>query len=128
MADFDPADHQPPCRIMTLPDDMLIQAARVAVEIEPRNAPAFQQAASLLRFDTSTILNPQSIAALTTKTWGSKSRTISVSSLDGANAATMNRIVAHMNAWDCGITCRWSWQSVCLTVSIQSAFGAPIAD
>lgn len=104
MPEFDPTASPPPCRIMTLPDELLIQAARIAVEIDPRNAPASQQAATVLPFDTRDILNPQSIAALTSKTWGARPRVLSVSFLDGGPTGLKSRILSHMNAWDCGIT------------------------
>lgn len=85
----------PPCMIMRLPDELLVPAARTAVEIEPRNQPARVMAASF---------SPQQVAVLTTKYWGSKPRTLSVQFLDNPTAAFRRMFLEAANSWDCGIT------------------------
>jgi hypothetical protein len=93
------------CTVKTLPPELSVEAARVAVDIYPANAPPLAQFASTIPGDESDVIYmPQRIAALTDRYWGPKPRVIPVQFLDGPDAATARMILEHANAWDCGIT------------------------
>lgn len=85
----------PPCVVMTLPDELLIPAARTSTLIFPANAPAAVAHA---------ILPPQEVAAITSRYWGPKPRTISVQFLDNPTATFRRMFLAAANSWDCCIT------------------------
>lgn len=85
----------PSCIIKTLPPDLLIPAARVAVEIEPRNAPPHVVAASF---------EPQHVAVMTSKYWGSKPRVLTVEYLDNPTPTFRRMFLEAANSWDCGVT------------------------
>jgi hypothetical protein len=88
----------PVCTPVALPEDQVIQAAAVAVQENPANAPnlaglltAFQPARG--------VMEPAAIAVLTTKYWRSSGVTLSVSFMDGGPADLRKRILEHFNAW-----------------------------
>jgi hypothetical protein len=80
------------CTIRSLPDHLLIPAAREACRINPANAPA-------LRAVGDVPLPPAHIAVLTGKYWGAGGVHLSISFLDSPPADLRARILAHANAW-----------------------------
>lgn len=87
-----------PCTQRALPEDLLLEAARTAVSLNPANAPQVHTTLEVT-------LESQHIALLTSKFWGPQQRTLSVSFLGSVPADLRARIVSHMNAWHarCGI-------------------------
>jgi len=92
------------CTVKQLPAHLLIEAARTAVSHNPANdVPAARG-----------LHGVQFIAMLTSKFWGSQGRTLGVSFFDlpgGAGSRDdqlRNRIIDHMNAWQCSVRFRWS--------------------
>jgi len=81
------------CAPKTLPPRLLLTAADTATRINPANAPFVAQAALGL------VLEPQHIAVLTSKYWGSQSRRFTVSFMESAPSDLRARIISHMNAW-----------------------------
>lgn len=90
------------CTIRHLPRELLVEAARRAVRINPVNALAAGPVGEVARAMGSTRL---SIAVRTAKYWGPQPRTLTVSFLESTPADLRRRIVQHMNAWSerCGI-------------------------
>jgi hypothetical protein len=80
-----------PCTLRQLPSELLLHAARTAVELNPANRPH-----PLVPFSR--------IAVQTTKFWGAKGVKLGVAFLDGGGSELQNRILAHMNAWNDGKT------------------------
>lgn len=83
------------CTIKSLPGRLILKAAATAREINPVNAPALQpfgQAAA-------GIMDPLSIAVLTSKYWGPTPRRLTVSFMESTPTDLRARIVSHMNAW-----------------------------
>ena len=91
------------CTIRTLPPELIMEAAAAACDIYPANRPAVAQFASTFEGTESDVLPVQFIAALTSRYWGPKPRTIPVQFLDAPDAETIRLILAHANAWDCGV-------------------------
>jgi hypothetical protein len=92
------------CTVKQLPAHLLVEAARTAVAHNPANdVPAARG-----------LYGVQFIAMLTSKFWGSQGRTLGVSFFDlpaGAGSRDdqlRNRIIDHMNAWQCSVRFRWS--------------------
>lgn len=85
----------PGCSVRQLPARLLVPSAEVAAEANPTNVPAHWRAE---------VAEPQRIALLTTKYWGPSARTLSVSFMESTSATLRRLILAHMNAWDCGVT------------------------
>lgn len=77
-----------PCTTKTVPGHMALDAARVAVEVNPMNAPA-----------PGVALPPQHIAALTSRYFGPKGAHLSVQFLDGGPADLRARVLEHANVW-----------------------------
>ena len=92
----------PGCTIKPLPDRLVEKAARVATKINPVNAPLAGAQASRLGFAVPD--DPLAIAVMTTKYWGAATRRLTVSFMTSAPANLRTRIIAHLNAWQCGIT------------------------
>jgi hypothetical protein len=96
------------CTIKRLPQDMVLEAARVAVEQDPRNAPPIAQFATIAgNRDADRILNPLYIAAMTTKYFGPKPMVLPVYFMDNPDEATRRIILQHANIWSdngCGIS------------------------
>lgn len=105
-----------PCTLRQLPADMEIAAAQSAIEINPVNAPARMafmfakvMASELFggiaryfepKHDEPDILPPQSLAVLTSRYWGNKGVTLSVSFMEQQPDDLKRRIVEHLNAWN----------------------------
>lgn len=94
------------CTIMTLPRELLIPAARAAVEEEPRNRPLVQYMATAISGDESNTVHAEYIAALTGKYFGTQTRVLPTYFMDNPNAATRRMILQYLNIWDCGISFR----------------------
>jgi hypothetical protein len=93
------------CTPKRLPEDLLIEAARVAKWINPANAPALHgliQIVSALKNlvdDDKEELSPQHIAVMTTKYWGPTGVNLSVSFMDNPPVDLRKRILANMEIW-----------------------------
>jgi hypothetical protein len=84
------------CTPKRLPQELLVQAARTAVEINPLNHPPLYRLTRVLRDFKAT---PQRIAVVTTKYWGIGGVRLTVGFMDNPPAALRKRILLHMNAW-----------------------------
>src|SRR5438876_775925 len=84
------------CSPKSLPPDLLMRAARTAVEINPHNHPPIEH---LTRIIPDFQLTPQRIALLTKKYWGIGGVRLTVSFLDNPPSDLRKRILQHMNAW-----------------------------
>lgn len=85
------------CVIKQLPKRLLIKAAETARAINPLNAPVVGSLRAL--GDGFQVANPLSLAVLTSKYWGSKPRTLTVSFMESTPTDLRTRIISHMNAW-----------------------------
>jgi Astacin (Peptidase family M12A) len=81
------------CRIMALPQRLQQKAAEVAARLNPANAPLRELAVG------DGVLNPQRLTLYTTKYWGPKPRTLTVSFMETTAADLRARIVSHLNSW-----------------------------
>ena len=91
------------CTPKSLPSHLQIRAAKTATDIFPANAPVFGFSPNDEEI-ARTVDNPLSIAVLTSKYWGSARRSLTVSFMESTPADLRNRIISHLNAWQCGIT------------------------
>jgi hypothetical protein len=98
-AAFDPGAG---CRIMSVPPRLLREAAALATQINPVNAPLREFAAVA----DGVPQNPLSLTLQTTKYWGPAPRTLTVSFMEPTAPDLRARIVGHMNAWGqfCGFS------------------------
>jgi hypothetical protein len=87
---------RPACSIKLLPEDQWIEAAYTASRINPANAPAL---ATLSSVSPDVVIQPEHLALLTAKYWGSGGVRLTVGFLDNPPADLRARIVSHMNAW-----------------------------
>ena len=87
---------RPACSIKLLPEDQRIEAAYTASRINPANAPAL---ATLSSVSPDVVIQPQHLALLTAKYWGSGGVRLTVGFLDNPPADLRARILSHMNAW-----------------------------
>jgi len=92
----------PVCTPKALPKQLQVRAAQTAREINPMNAPAlgFVPDADAGLADVS---DPLRIAVLTKKYWGPTRRRLTVSFVETTSTDLRNRILSHMNSWQCGI-------------------------
>ena len=97
-----------PCTLKDLPLEDRVVAATEAVRINPTNAPRLDSLPALV---TALSVEPQFLAAITTKFWGSRGINLGVSFLDNPSSSLRNKILAHMNAWgtDAGANVKYSW-------------------
>lgn len=87
----------PSCTPKALPPRLLAKAAETALRINPVNAPLlapFGRSEAGLQ-----VLEPARIALLTSKYWGAKARTLTVSFMESTPSDLRKRIISHMNAW-----------------------------
>ncbi|HVG00429.1 MAG TPA: M12 family metallopeptidase [Chloroflexia bacterium] len=84
------------CTPKYLPKSKLVQAARMATEINPMNHPPIEGLMRVLPNARPTVAE---IAVLTAKFWHTASRRLTVGFLDNPSAALRSRILSHMNAW-----------------------------
>ena len=105
------------CEIRELAVERRQEAALAAVEINPANAPMRQVlAATMTAFSLPStdeiigdlISDPQFLAVLTQKYWGSAGKDFSVSFLDNPTSAFKSKCLAHANVWGkyCNVTFR----------------------
>ncbi len=85
------------CSPKRLPKEMLVQAARTAVRINPVNHPRLERLSGLM---AGFKLSPQRIAVVTTSYWGPNGVSLTVGFLDNAPADLRKRILLHMNIWN----------------------------
>jgi hypothetical protein len=84
------------CSPRSLPPEMLVAAARTAVEINPHNHPPVDH---IVRLMPDRQVTPERIAMLTKKYWGILGVKLTVSFLDNPPSDLRKRILLHMNAW-----------------------------
>lgn len=89
---------QPGCSIRTVPDRLLEKASRVAIEINPVNAPNVGALAQLAGAAES-IMQPQFLTLLVSKYWGASPRKLTVSFMETTLPELRKKILFHMNAW-----------------------------
>lgn len=82
------------CRIMPVPSRLFDQAARVAVRINPVNAPLREQPS-----DDIMVGSPLRLTLATSKYWGPAPHCFPVSFLEDPPADLRARILSHLNAW-----------------------------
>ncbi|MFG1955248.1 hypothetical protein [Micromonospora sp. NPDC048830] len=87
------------CRIMPLPPRLQEHSARLAIRINPANAPLREQPA-----DGAVISPPQRLVVLVGKYWGATPRVLSVSFMESTPPDLRARILSHMNAWGTSVT------------------------
>lgn len=85
------------CTIKQVPDEMLVAAAADAILENPANAPIASFAALMGAGEA--VLDPQRLAVMTQKYWGSKGVKLTVSFLDNPNAATRAKVLKYANEW-----------------------------
>jgi hypothetical protein len=86
----------PSCTLKFLPTELLVLAARTAVEINPVNAPLVTPLAAMT---PGFAIDPLRAALVTTKYWGATPRRLSVSFLENTPSDLRQRIISHLNAW-----------------------------
>jgi hypothetical protein len=84
------------CTPKRLPRELLIPAARTAVDINPINHPPLHR---LTRVLPDFVPTPERIAVVTTKYWGVGGVRLTVGFMDNPPADLRKRILLHMNAW-----------------------------
>lgn len=84
------------CTPKRLPRELLIPAARTAVDVNPLNHPPLHR---LTRIMPEFRPTPERIAVVTTKYWGIAGVRLTVAFLDNPPADLRKRILQHMNAW-----------------------------
>jgi hypothetical protein len=75
-----------------------VKAAETARKINPVNAPVFGAMAAVP--DGHDVMEPLRIAVVTSKYWGPRPRTLTVSFMDNTPNDLKERILSHMNAWN----------------------------
>lgn len=78
-----------------LPESEWIDAARDAISENPANRPGIQVSAAM-----DMVLDPQHLAALTSKYWRGGDIRLGVAFLDNPGSELRRRILDHMNAWN----------------------------
>jgi hypothetical protein len=84
------------CTPKRLPIELLVRAARTAVEINPLNHPPLYRLTRVLPEFKPT---PERIAVVTTKYWGVEGVRLTVGFMDNPPTDLRKRILRHMNAW-----------------------------
>src|SRR4051794_5538347 len=84
------------CTPKRLPVELLVRAARTAVEINPLNHPPLYRLTRVLPDFKPT---PERIAVVTTKYWGIEGVRLTVGFMDNPPTDLRKRILQHMNAW-----------------------------
>jgi Astacin (Peptidase family M12A) len=84
------------CTPKRLPMELLVRAARTAVEINPLNHPPLYRLTRVLPEFKPT---PERIAVVTTKYWGVEGVRLTVGFMDNPPKDLRKRILRHMNAW-----------------------------
>jgi hypothetical protein len=94
-----PSPEEIGCSIKTLPTDMLVDAAKAAVEINPANAPTFGPVIAVAGA-SDIIASPGFNSIVVGKYWGPQPRQLSVSFMESTPSDLRARIVSHLNAWN----------------------------
>jgi len=111
----------PSCTPKSLPGRLLVKAAETASKINPVNAPlsaAFAQAGEGFQ-----VMEPARIALLTSKYWGARPRTLTVSFMETTSASLRNKIISHMNAWTRTGSVAFAWTAGAGQVRISRGGG-----
>lgn len=90
-------ENAPGCIIKSLPKRLLVKAAETARRINPANAPALGQLPDA--GSGFSIIEPLSLAVVTSKYWGPSPRKLTVSFMESTPSDLRTRIISHMNAW-----------------------------
>lgn len=85
------------CTPKLLPAEKRIEAAKVAIDRNPANAPMRQ------------IATPERIAGLTKKLWSPKGHKFGVSFLDTTDGGLIDRIIKYMNKWNAYANVSFAW-------------------
>jgi hypothetical protein len=86
------------CIIKSLPTRLLLKAAETAKVLNPANAPVLGPLATVTTGFN--VAEPLRIALITSKYWGPRPRTLTVSFVESAPADLKARLISHMNAWN----------------------------
>jgi hypothetical protein len=106
------------CRIMVLPQHQWVGAAKTAVTVNPANAPAAEMFALGA---PGQVIEPEHLALLTAKYWGTGGVRLTVGFLDNPPLDLQTRILAHMNAW--GAWCNVSFLQTAHDPQVRIARG-----
>lgn len=87
----------PVCSIKQLPNDLALEASRVAVEHNPQNAPS--RVIPNMPDLPPGLFSPLAAAIMTSKWWRNGTR-ITVGFLERPNPTFKGKVLAHMNAWN----------------------------
>jgi hypothetical protein len=85
------------CTIKELPDELQVEAAARAIEINPANRPNTEGLPQSLM---SEVMPPQSLSRLVTKYWGAKGVNLTVGFMESTSAELRAKIVKAMNLWN----------------------------
>lgn len=95
-----------PCAIKQLPEHLLVEAMKVAIEQNPTNAPAPRGIRLLTKLfkactapDSKEVIPPAHIAVLSSKYWGSQGVDLGVYFMDTNDLTLKNKILTFMNHW-----------------------------
>jgi hypothetical protein len=102
-SEYAETDQQGVCTPKALPTSLQVRAAQTASDINPANAPLLGFAAAGDEALAAVVSDPLRIAVLTTKYWGPSRRRLTVSFLEPTATDLRTRIIAHLNAWACGV-------------------------
>ena len=98
------------CTLKVLPEELRLEAARRAVQINRVNAPAREMLALAA---PGQVPEPAQIALLTSRYWGAGGVKLTVGFMDDPPADLRKRILSHMNIWG-------SWANVHFTESTRT--------
>jgi hypothetical protein len=88
--------HHHACTVKVLPEELRVEAARRAIQINPANAPAREMIAAAA---PGHLPSPAHLALLTSSYWGAGGVRLTVGFMDNPPADLRKRILSHMNAW-----------------------------
>lgn len=94
------------CAIKQLPQDEQLEAASLAINLNPTNAPAIDKLPKVVE---DCVDSPQFLAVLTTKYHGVDGVRLGVQFLDSPKQDLINRILSHMNAWGQWGNVKFEW-------------------
>lgn len=83
------------CTLKELPDDQLVDAAKIAIDMNPANRPHD----GLIARAVPGIVTPLAMAMLTTKMWPTKGIKLGVAFMDQADQELRNKILWYANGW-----------------------------
>ncbi len=102
-----------PCRLLQLPVEEIIPAARTATLENPANAARLMPAAPEDEEEPAPPPSPMRLALMTQKYWGAGGVKLTVSFLDNPTASLRKKILEHANAWG-------QWANVMFTETATS--------